>query len=237
MKYSRAGRLGFFGGVRGRWFLAGLVLLAVIAVVCFRLVKKPAVNVVLISIDTCRADYLGCYGYSGGTTPNIDKLAGEGILFENVISPVPLTLPAHCSMLTGTIPPYHGVHDNHNYWLDGSNITLAEVLRERGFSTAAFVSAFVMDSQFGLGQGFESYYDSFKRKGETMRANERRGEETTALAINWLEGHREKRFFFIFALLRPAQRVRAAGAVRVEVFRQSVRRGDCLYGPLHRGGD
>lgn len=66
-------------------------------------------HVVLISIDTCRADFISCYGYGMKTTPNIDALADEGVLFENAISPIPFTLPAHCSMLTGTIPPYHGV--------------------------------------------------------------------------------------------------------------------------------
>ena len=80
-------------------------------------------NVLLISIDTCRADYLSCYGYPRKTTPNIDKLAEKGILFENVISPVPITLPAHASMLTGTIPPYHGEHDNNDYKLGLSNVT------------------------------------------------------------------------------------------------------------------
>ena len=72
-------------------------------------------NVVLISIDTCRADYLSCYGFNRRTTPNIDAVAAKGIVFENVYSPVPITLPAHASMLAGTIPPYHGVHDNYNY--------------------------------------------------------------------------------------------------------------------------
>ena len=69
-------------------------------------------HVLLISIDTCRADYLGCYGRAQAMTPNIDAIAAEGCLFQNAVSPVPLTLPAHASMLSGTVPPYHGVHDN-----------------------------------------------------------------------------------------------------------------------------
>ena len=69
-------------------------------------------NVLLISIDTCRADHLSCYGYKQKTTPNIDAIAAEGVLFENVVAPTPLTLPSHSSMLTGTIPVYHSVHDN-----------------------------------------------------------------------------------------------------------------------------
>ena len=101
-------------------------------------------NVLLISIDTCRADYLSCYGYPRKTTPHIDRLAEESFVFTNAISPVPMTLPAHCSMLTGTIPPYHGIHDNLDYHLSASNSTLAEVLRDNDFSTAAFISAFVL---------------------------------------------------------------------------------------------
>jgi hypothetical protein len=87
-------------------------------------------NVLLISIDTCRADHLGCYGYESNTTPHIDAFAAEGILFENVISPIPQTLPAHSSMLTGTIPPYHGVHENVGGLLaDKPNLTLARTIR------------------------------------------------------------------------------------------------------------
>ena len=119
-------------------------------------------HVILISIDTCRADYLSCYGCPVETTPNIDAIAAEGILFENVIAPVPITLPSHSSMLTGTIPPYHGVHDNYEYKLNQSNITLAEILRENDFSTGAIIGAFVLDSQFGLNQGFDTYNDCFE---------------------------------------------------------------------------
>ena len=101
-----------------RWLIIVVCLATVViaAGAWFWLRMAPSQNeirhVLLISIDTCRADYLSCYGYPRETTPNIDELANEGILFENVISPIPLTLPAHSSMLTGTIPPYHGVHDN-----------------------------------------------------------------------------------------------------------------------------
>ena len=100
---------------RGVAVLVVLVIFGGIGLLFFRADKgamPPIGKVLLISIDTCRADYLSCYGCPLPTTPNIDAVAGEGILFENAISPVPLTLPAHCSMLTGTIPPYHGVHDN-----------------------------------------------------------------------------------------------------------------------------
>ena len=96
--------------------MLSLVTVVVAAGAWFWLRMAPSQNrirhILLISIDTCRADYLSCYGYLRNTTSNIDQIATEGIRFENVISPVPLTLPAHSSMITGTIPPYHGVHDN-----------------------------------------------------------------------------------------------------------------------------
>ena len=158
-----------------KWPLISLGLLLIIISVAWFLSQSDTVvkniqNVVLISIDTCRADYLSCYGYPRKTTPNIDAIADNSIIFENVISPVPLTLPAHASMLTGTIPPYHGIHDNFNYWLGDSNITLAETLKDNGFTTAAIISAFVMDSQFGLNQGFDIFYDRFVSKANQPEA-------------------------------------------------------------------
>jgi len=160
-------------------------------------------NVLLISIDTCRADYLGCYGYQDKTTPNIDSVAKQSIVFENVISPAPLTLPAHASMLTGTIPPYHGVHDNFDYWLDDSHVTLAEILKGHGFATGAVVSAFVLDSKFGISQGFDSYYHDFGEEPAGGRADERKGQETSNLAVQWLEKHKTDRFFLFVHYYDP----------------------------------
>ncbi len=148
---------------RRHLILLGLVLLAVVGAVWF--FCSPGIwpsqirRVILISIDTCRADYLSCYGYRRKITPNIDVIAQEGILFKNAITPMPLTLPAHSSMLTGTYPPYHGVHDNPDYQLAESNVTLAEILREHGYTTGAIVSTIILDTQFGLSQGFDSYND------------------------------------------------------------------------------
>jgi len=191
-----------------KWHLIFLGLLLITIVIAWFLTQpgtavKNIQNVVLISIDTCRTDYLSCYGYPHKTTPNIDAIADNSIIFENVISPVPLTLPAHASMLTGTIPPYHGVHDNFNYWLGTSNITLAETLKDNGFTTAAIISAFVMDSQFGLNQGFDTYYDRFDRKVNQPDASERPGRQTSFLAQNWLEQHKDQRFFLFLHYYDP----------------------------------
>jgi len=188
----------------GLWLLAALVLLVAVALPsCSGLIDPPIRNVILISIDTCRADYLSCYGYPRKTTPNIDAIADKATLFENVISPVPVTLPSHCSMMTGTIPPHHGVHDNNNYWLNRSNVTLAEVLADNGFATAAFVSAFVLDSQFALDQGFDTYYDHFDLQLDGLEASERRADQTTRLALDWLDNHKDDKFFLFVHYYDP----------------------------------
>ena len=162
-------------------------------------------NVILISIDTCRADHLGCYGYHKDTTPNIDKIAREGIIFKNAYSEVPITLPSHSSMLTGTIPPYHGVHDNAGYYLAQSNLTLAEILEQNGFTTGAAISAYVLSSKFGLKQGFSTYGDLTNTASGASDIIERRGEETNRFVLKWLEKHKNKRFFLFLHYFDPHQ--------------------------------
>jgi arylsulfatase A-like enzyme/Tfp pilus assembly protein PilF len=164
---------------------------------------KEIRNVLLISIDTCRADYLSCYGYPRRITPNIDTVADEGFLFENAVTPIPLTLPAHSSMLTGTTPLYHGIHDNLNYQLGQSNVTLAEILKNNGFTTGAIISGFVMDSQFGLDQGFDTYNDRFDEDIKSFYISERRGEEASHYALQWLEEHHREPFFLFLHYFDP----------------------------------
>lgn len=160
-------------------------------------------NVVLISIDTCRADYLSCYGFNRRTTPNIDAVAAEGIVFENVYSPVPMTLPAHSSMLTGTIPPYHGVHDNLSEKLAETNVTLAEILQANGYKTSAVVSAIVLDPKFGLNQGFEEYQGEFTKAFEGDPFAEQKGHITSRQACNWLNENSEQPFFLFLHYYDP----------------------------------
>lgn len=160
-------------------------------------------NVLLISIDTCRADYLSCHGYSLKTTPNIDEFASKGFLFSNSYSPVPVTLPAHSSLLTGTIPLYHGVHDNNDYKLAESNETLAEILHSNGFTTAAVVGAFVMHSKYGLKQGFDNYNCEFKESGSSIGIDERRGEDVNRSAFEWLDKNKNKKFFLFLHYYDP----------------------------------
>jgi arylsulfatase A-like enzyme/Flp pilus assembly protein TadD len=166
--------------------------------------KKPR-NILLITLDTTRADHLGCYGFNKNTTPTIDGIAAEGMLFENAFSPIPLTLPAHCSMFTGTYPPYHKVHDNISFKLDPSNITLAETLSNKGIKTAAVISAYVLYPQFGIDQGFEYYNSTFINPiiAGKNRDTERRGGETTDFAIDYIQQNKDDPFFLFLHYYDP----------------------------------
>ncbi len=167
-------------------------------------------HVILISIDTCRADHLSCYGYPAQTTPHIDALAQEGILFENVITCIPLTLPSHASMLTSSIPPRHGIHDNSTYQLGDKPTTLAEVMRDNGFATAAVVGAFPLDSQFGLDRGFDSYNDQFQEINQDFKSSfvERKASEVTRVANDFLDNNSSRPFFLFVHYFDPHMRYR-----------------------------
>jgi len=167
--------------------------------------KAPEIrNVLLISIDTCRADRLSCYGYSSKTTPSIDAIAAEATLFQNVYSPIPMTLPAHCSMLTGTNPPYHGVHDNAQYGFGGSGeATLADHLKARGFVTGGIVSSGILASRYGLDQGFDTYADKMPIDPQGKAKDEQKGGDTTLLALDFLERNRSKPFFLFLHYIDP----------------------------------
>ncbi len=151
---------------------------------------KPALNVVLITIDTLRADHLGCYGYKQIKTPNIDGLAADGVRFERAFAVVPVTLPSHTSMLTGTYPMLSGMHDFSGNKLSPLQPTLASVLKQAGYQTGAVIGAAVLDSRFGLNQGFDFYYDhfDFSRLDEAnLDEMERPGNIVADVALDWLE--------------------------------------------------
>ena len=158
--------------------------------------KKP--NVLLITVDTTRADHLPAYGYKNIRTPNLDSLAKQGILFRQCATTSPLTLPAHCSIFTGTYPTYHGVRINGNTALSSENLTLAEAFSENGYQTGAFVGAFVLDGRWGLNQGFSHYDDQFdlkKFKKLDLGLVQRPGNEIADAALAWLEEQNDKPFF------------------------------------------
>jgi arylsulfatase A-like enzyme len=153
-------------------------------------------NVLLITIDTVRADRLGCYGYAAAGTPNLDRLAAEGVRFANAYAQVPLTLPSHCSIMTGTYPVDHFVHNNGTYSLGPDRPTLAGLLKARGYKTAAFVASFTLDSRFGLARGFDLYDDNVQG-GEALKSfrSERDAGAVLAALAPWLEENSGERFF------------------------------------------
>ena len=170
-------------------------------------VNKP--NVILITLDTTRADHLACYGYPDVKTPNLDALAGRGVLFEQAATSSPLTLPAHCSIMTGMYPTYHGVRVNGNTALSQEQTTLAEVLSSRGYQCGAFIGAFVLDGRWGLNQGFQHYDDQFDLKkykhldlGEVQRPGER-GDGRGADLAGWGKGQRLSSPGSIFTIPMP----------------------------------
>src|SRR5712664_547318 len=152
------------------WHL-GAALALVLAAACARPgeeprhVAPPKRNVILLTLDTTRADHLGLYGHAAASTPILDRLGREGVVFDDAITVAPLTLPSHTSIMTGLFPPRHGVRDNGTFYLDDRFTTLAEQLHDAGYRTAAFVAAAVLEKKYGLGQGFEVYDEDFSRGG------------------------------------------------------------------------
>ena len=160
-----------------------------------KVAREGNLNVLLITLDTMRADRLGAYGWGKARTPNIDALAAGGVRFAHAYCPAPLTLPSHCSILTGTYPLYHKVRNNGSYYLGPEAVTLAERLRDRGFATSAFVASFNVDSRFGVDQGFTIYDDRSddEQMLKTFRS-ERRGDKVADAFISWLEANSGSRF-------------------------------------------
>ncbi len=156
----------------------------------------------LVTIDTLRADHLGCYGAEPSATPTLDALAARGARFENAISPAPLTLPSHATLLTGLDPPRHGVRANGAYRLGPSFPTLAERLGGEGLATAAFVSAFVLERRFGTARGFDHYDDALGVQLDDIGVASRPAGATVDAALAWLEDAPE-RFFLWLHLYDP----------------------------------
>ncbi len=189
-------------GFRRRKLLLGLVATGIVATGLATLrfagrlkgTDRPR-NVLLITMDTTRADYLGCYGAVSARTPNIDRLAREGTLFARCSTCSPLTLPSHSSILTGLYPYVHGARLNGTGRLAEVNITLAETLREAGYATQATVASFVLNKQFGTAQGFDVYHDVVPTAGGEPLMAERKGIEIGDDAIQMLRALSGRPFF------------------------------------------
>ena len=165
-----------------------------------------AFNVLVITVDTIRADHVGAYGYSDVETPAMDALAREGVLFTRAYSPTPLTLPAHTSIFSGTYPLNHGVRDNGGYIVPDELTTMAEIFEDQGYDTAAFIAAYVLDSRWGLNQGFDTYFDDFDLSDQrfiSMGAVQRPANEVIDATVAWLNEARQGPFFLWVHLYDP----------------------------------
>jgi len=160
--------------------------------------KKGAegMNLLIITLDTMRADRIGAYGYEKANTPHLDDLAKNGIMFADCYSPVPVTLPAHCSIFTGRYPLGHRVRDNGTFLLSDAEITLAEMMKNKGYDTYAVVASFVLLAKFGLNQGFSVYDDSLDAN-ELLRNfySEITADIVYAKFEQWFRNREEKSFF------------------------------------------
>ena len=152
-------------------------------------VTRDKLNLVIITLDTTRADRMGAYGNTEVATPAFDRLAREGVLFDNAVAVAPLTLPVHSSMFTGKFPPEHGVRDNGGFFLGNDQLTLAEVLKAKGYRTGGFIGAYVLDSKWGIGQGFDTYFDKFdlsESRSMSVGSIQRPGNEVVDQALPWI---------------------------------------------------
>ncbi len=163
-------------------------------------------NVVLITIDTLRADHVGCYGATGVQTPTLDALARGGIVFERAIAQVPLTYPSHASIMTGLYPFQTGAQDFTSPPLDARFRTIAQALHDHGYATGAVVSSFALDHSWGLARGFDFYDDAFSQESYRQRELglvERKAEESVTHALHWLQTTSRRPFFLWLHLYDP----------------------------------
>jgi len=192
------------------------VVLAVLVWAGYRLFLRPPgfdrlrndrdFNVIVITMDTTRADRLGCYGFKDIETPTIDLFAARGVRFANCYAQTPLTLPSHTTIMTGTLPLFHGVRDNGGFVVPQGITTMAELFKARGYETGAFIAAYVLDSKWGLDQGFDTYFDQFdlrKFKRISLGTVQRPANEVMDEALPWLEARKDKPFFAWIHLYDP----------------------------------
>jgi choline-sulfatase len=195
-----------------------LLALALVLVGCGR---GAPLNVLLVTLDTTRADHLGSYGYSLARTKNIDQLASEGVLCTNAISAAPITLPSHSTIMTGLYPPAHGVRDNGSYALGDDAITLADRLAGAGYDTRAFVSALVLNRRYNLSKGFAGYDDdlwSERRPAMFMirsRPGPKTAENVAAWIGDWARAKKRKPFFVWMHLFDAHQPYTVPAAERI----------------------
>ena len=184
---------------RNAWMHAAVLCAAGVTALAGCSGRPDRPDILLVTIDTLRADHCSAYGYGRPTTPRLEALAREGVQFETVYAPMATTAPAHATLFTGLLPLWHGLVKNGQVLGDGHRM-LAGALRAAGYRTGAIVSSFALDRRFGLHVGFESYDDRFSGRGQTMPAAswegqmvdapfDRRADETRGRAVEWLRAH------------------------------------------------
>ncbi len=201
-----------------------------------RLLFKNA-PVLLISIDTLRSDRLPAYGYKKVRTPHLDRFAADAWLFEKAFAPTPMTLPSHTSMLTGMLPPEHGVRNNSGFVFHGeAHTSLPRLLKEQGYATGAAVSTYVLRRETGLGPLFDFYEDSVSvTPGISTVRYQRPGEKTAAFAKEWIAAHAEEPFFFFFHIFEPHYPYEPAARFLAEygsTYEAEVATADAIVGDL-----
>ncbi|MCP5047914.1 MAG: sulfatase-like hydrolase/transferase [bacterium] len=200
-------------------FVLLIVALAAVAVVFYLIFgttsgvskkKLNDLNVILITLDTLRADYISAYHKGKADTPNIDRVADEGVRFERCISQTPLTLPSHTSILSGSYPLFHQIRDNGGFLVPESLEMVSEVVQKKNFSTSAFIASYVLHSKWGINQGFDTYSDDFdltKFKKVSLGIIQKRADEVLGNAKTWLRNHKQrngdKKFFTWVHLYDP----------------------------------
>src|SRR6266545_772697 len=183
-----------------------LIIALLIATGCGRrnVATYPNAPVIIISIDTVRADHLPMFGYSGVETPNLDAFRGDAVLFTSAYSQVPLTLPSHTAILTGLLPPQNGVRNNIGYVLDPRIATIPSFLKQHGYETGGAVSAFVLRGSAGLSHSFDFYDDAIANRPDVATgALQRSGRITEQIAARWIDARTSRPFFFFFHIFEP----------------------------------
>ena len=192
---------------RGFGIAAALALpLALLVGAAGRVTQAKRWNVLMVTFDTTRADHIGCYGNTRIRTPTLDRLAADGVRFTRALSVAPITLPSHSTIMTGRYPIAHGVRDNGVFVLGDEQLTLAEILREQGYATAAAVGAFPLTARFGINQGFAFFDDHLTAMFEDYLGNiavpkkrlffdERRAAQVNDAILPWVEANADGPFF------------------------------------------
>src|SRR5947208_4176851 len=204
-----------FDGFTGYTEALAFIIFALLAALSFGACNRthPAVRagqysgapVILISIDTVRADRLPLYGYAAGSTPVLDRLGRDGIVFDDLYSHCPLTLPSHSSLLTGLVPFRHGVRDNIGYALKPDQHTLASRFKAAGYATGGAVSTYVLRHQTGIDRGFDFFDDRIEvaGTGESLSDSQRDGRITVDALAGWIDGHSGGPVFAFLHLYEP----------------------------------